>query len=244
MAKIGASVGAGGVNRPDDVKIVQTLLNLNIARLAPLPPIEANGQCGPSTVEAITEFQRKVLGTTQPDGRVDPDGGTLARLSEAEPPPAITLTGLALPAPAAKVLEEILAAAGLVTAQVTSVTRTPAEQARVMYENCEAHGAANNKRLYAAAGDQVVQVYEENQDKPRDVVIALMLAKINEVGPSNVSMHVSETHYVFDVAPSSIPSASRPRFVEAINAHAAVSKLFAPPRDPAYHIEIPKDAIG
>lgn len=243
MAKIGASVGTGAVNRPDDVKTVQTLLNLNIGRLAPLPPVDVTGECGPATVQAITEFQRKVVGAAQPDGRVDPDGRTLAKLSEAELR-TITLTGLALPAPAEKVLTEILTAAGLVTAQVTSVTRTPAEQARVMYENCRAFGVAHNKTLYGPAGDQVVQVYADNESKPRDAVIALMLAKIHEVGPTSVSMHISETHYVFDVAPSSIPEAARPTFVSSIHAHAAVSKLIAPPVDPAYHLEIPKSAIG
>jgi hypothetical protein len=243
MAKIGASVGTGGDNRPDDVKAVQTLLNLNIARLAPLPPLDVDGECDAATVQAITEFQRKVLGAAQPDGRVDPDGRTLAKLSEAGPR-TITLTGLPLPGPAEKVLTEILSAAGLVTAQVTSVTRTPAEQARVMYENCKALGVAHNKTLYGPAGDQVVQAYADNESKPRDAVIALMLAKIHEVGPARVSMHISESHYVFDVAPSSIPEASRPKFVNAIHAHAAVSKLIAPPVDPAYHLEIPKSALG
>lgn len=156
---------------------------------------------------------------------------------------AITLTGRALPAPAQKVLREILAAAGLATAEVTSVTRTPAEQARVMYENCKALGVAHNLTLYGPAGDRVVQVFADNESKPRDAVIALMLAKILEVGPTNVSMHISETHFVFDVAPSSIPVASRPGFVAAIHAHPAVSKLIAPPTDPAYHIEIPKTAV-
>jgi hypothetical protein len=156
---------------------------------------------------------------------------------------AITLTGRALPAPAQKVLREILAAAGLTTAEVTSVTRTPAEQARVMYENCKALGVDHNLTLYGPAGDRVVQVFADNQAKPRDAVIALMLAKILEVGPTNVSMHISETHFVFDVAPSSIPVASRPAFVAAIHAHPAVSKLIAPPTDPAYHIEIPKTAV-
>ena len=243
MASIGASVGSGGRNRPEDVRTVQRLLNLNLARLAPRSPLEVNGQCTPATIVAITEFQRKVMGLAHPDGRVDPSGGTLAKLSEAEPPATITLTGLPLPAPAAAVLKEILAAAGLSTAKVTSVTRTPAEQARVMCENCEANGVAANLKLYGPAGDRVVQVFADNASQPRDAVIALMLAMINEVGPTNVSMHISETHHVFDVAPSSIPLASRPAFVKAITAHRAVSRLIAPPVDPAYHIEIPKDRL-
>jgi hypothetical protein len=242
MARIGASVGHRGVNRPDDVTVVQTLLNLNIVHLRPRSPLDVSGDCDATTIEAITVFQRRVLGHARPDGRVDPDGHTLARLSEAEPR-SITLTGLPLPEPAARVLSEILSAAGLDTARVTSVTRTPAEQARVMFENCEALGAAHNMRLYGPAGDRVVQVFADNRGRPRDVVIALMLAKIHEVGPINVSMHISETHFVFDVAPSSIPMSARPDFVAAIETHPAVSRLIAPPVDPAYHLEIPKSAV-
>src|SRR3954452_5712540 len=146
-----ASVGKGGVNRPDDVKVVQTLLNQNITRLAPLLPVPVSGTCDAQTILTIEEFQRRVMHVTEPDGRVDPGGRTISELgggtsaSGAEP----TLDGSPLPPAAAKVLKEILRAAGLSRATVTSVTRTPADQARVMYDNCVAKGVAFNKQLYA-----------------------------------------------------------------------------------------------
>jgi hypothetical protein len=242
MAKITASVGHGGINRREDVITVQKLLNLNISQLTPLRMVDVKGICDSQTITLIREYQSRILKLALPDSRVDPNGRTLQKLSEAEPKGSITLTGLKLPTQAEKVLKEILASAGLTTAQVTSVSRTPAEQARIMYENCQKHGAAYNKNMYAAAGDKVIQVFEDNKTKPRETVIQLMLKKINEIGPNKISKHISDTHYTFDVAPSSIPTGSRAKFEQAIKSHKAVTKLIPPPTDPAFHIEIPKNS--
>jgi hypothetical protein len=245
MPGISGSVGKGGVNRLDDVKTVQTLLNQKIAELMPLMPVIVTGNCDGQTILMIEEFQRRVLHLPKPDGRVDPNGRTIAALNgEAGSAPGTepTLDGNALPGPAANVLKEILKAAGLPRATVTSISRTPADQARVMYENCVSKGVQFNKNMYAAAGDKVVDVYAANKDKPRATVIQLMLAKILEIGPSNVSKHISDTHYTFDVAPSSIPASKHAAFLAAVRAHKAVSKVIPPPTDPAFHIEIPRNS--
>jgi hypothetical protein len=65
-----------------------------------------------------------------------------------------------------------------------------------------------------------------------------MTGKINQLGPSTVSHHASNTHFVFDVAPSSI--SNKVAFIAAVNANPSVSKFLQPPDDPAFHIEIPK----
>jgi hypothetical protein len=155
-------------------------------------------------------------------------------------PEEAILQGIALPDPAARILKDILKIAGLGAATVTSAHRTPADQARVMYENCVSRGAAYNAALYCVAGDRVVEVFEANHDQPRATVIQLMTEKILEIGPEKVSMHMSDTHYTFDVAPSSIPAAKHAAFVAAVLGNKAVSKLIQPPRDPAFHLEIPK----
>ena len=154
------------------------------------------------------------------------------------------LQGVPLPDPAATILKDILKVAGLTGATVTSAHRTPADQARVMYENCVLKGAAYNEALYCVAGDRVVEVFAANRDQPRDAVIRLMTEKILEIGPESVSMHMSDTHYTFDVAPGSIPVAKHAAFVAAVLGNKAVSKLLQPPRDPAFHIEIPKTAAA
>ena len=153
------------------------------------------------------------------------------------------LQGVPLPDPAAQILKDILKVAGLREAMVTSAHRTPADQARVMYENCVSKGAAYNEALYCVAGDRVVDVFAANHDQPRDAVIRLMTEKILEIGPSSVSMHMSDTHYTFDVAPSSIPGEKHAAFVAAVLGNRAVSKLLQPPKDPAFHLEIPKVSI-
>jgi hypothetical protein len=162
--------------------------------------------------------------------------------STTSPPEEPVIQGVPLPNPAAKILKDILKTAGLAGALVTSAHRTPADQARVMYENCASKGAAYNEALYCVAGDRVVEVFAANHDQPRDVVIQLMTEKIQEIGPSSVSMHMSDTHYTFDVAPSSIPLEKHAAFVAAVLGNKAVSKLIQPPRDPAFHLEIPKSA--
>ena len=77
----------------------------------------------------------------------------------------------------------------------------------------------------------MVEVFAANQDQPRDRVIELMTEKILAIGPEKISMHMSDTHYTFDVAPSSIPREKHAAFVAAVVGNKAVSKLIQPPRD-------------
>jgi penicillin-insensitive murein endopeptidase len=74
MPSINGSVGQGGLNKPEDVLIVQKLLNKH--RLVKLAE---DKKCGPSTIQAIIAFQKGFLST--PDGRVDPGGTTWKRLT-------------------------------------------------------------------------------------------------------------------------------------------------------------------
>jgi hypothetical protein len=72
--KLVASVGAGGKNRPDDVRLVQTLLAAQGFDPGPI-----DGSAGSATLEAIRAFQRRFV--TFPDGRVDPAGRTFRELN-------------------------------------------------------------------------------------------------------------------------------------------------------------------
>jgi hypothetical protein len=80
MASINSSVGRDGVNSPKDVRVIQDLLN-GCAH-PPKPPLTVDGKVGPRTVTAIEDFQKHVLDRKRPDGRVDPDGRTLAALAK------------------------------------------------------------------------------------------------------------------------------------------------------------------
>mgnify|MGYP000306625287 CR=1 FL=1 len=73
-ASISDSVGKGGANKIEDVKIVQTLLNEKGNN------IKVDGDCGPKTINAIRKFQRETF-SWKPDGKVDANGKTWEALS-------------------------------------------------------------------------------------------------------------------------------------------------------------------
>ncbi|MDX2146459.1 MAG: hypothetical protein SFZ23_02965 [Planctomycetota bacterium] len=140
---------------------------------------------------------------------------------------------------AVNVLIELLEASGLTKATITSASRTPREQARVMYENLVSKGEKHQRELYGPNGEKVIDVYVANKDKSKDEVVDLMEAKILELGPSNVSHHCSAEYDVIDVAPSSIED--RDAFERAVRTNSMVKKYLFPPKDPAYHLEIVKE---
>ncbi len=78
MAEIKGSVGRGGANLREDIRLVQRLLNRH--DLSPLAPVPEDGQATPLLVTAIRHFQVRHVGMQSPDGRVDPGGRTLSRL--------------------------------------------------------------------------------------------------------------------------------------------------------------------
>jgi len=88
MQTIVASVGHGGLNRTDDVRLVQELLNRHMQ--PPQRPLVVDGIMSPRTIAAIEAFQRRVLDMRRPDGRIQPGDPTmvaLARQADQTPPP-------------------------------------------------------------------------------------------------------------------------------------------------------------
>lgn len=73
------SVGRRGKNLPDDVKLIQQLLNFNL----PVPPkaLDENGSMDADTISAIEEFQRRMVGLGTPDGLIEPNGPTFKLLA-------------------------------------------------------------------------------------------------------------------------------------------------------------------
>src|SRR5262250_3085574 len=57
------------------------------------------------------------------------------------------------------VLSDILVSAGLSGVIVSSTSRSPADQARVMFANLEKFGVAAQKKLYKEPGQKVIEVY-------------------------------------------------------------------------------------
>lgn len=81
--KISASVGQGGRNLKSDAETVQQLLNnVPAPQGGPDVPLAVDGLPWQRTIAAIKKFQKVQLDFKWPDGRVDPNGKTLAKLNE------------------------------------------------------------------------------------------------------------------------------------------------------------------
>ena len=173
--------------------------------------------------------------------------GALSSLALAEP----SLTGRAVPKPAKRVLLEILTRAGLATAEVTSTTRTAAQQAKVMFRFVNKNGFQAALDLYGPHGDSIIFVCEasyKKHEKCTEPVLEKMIQEtriqlklLEQQGDERTElMHTSDSHYTIDIAPSSITD--RPAFEAAVSAHPGVSRFLKPPRDRnSYHLEIPKN---
>lgn len=145
-----------------------------------------------------------------------------------------------------QVLTAILSAAGLSKVIISSTSRSPADQARVMFANLEREGIEAQRRLYKEPGRKVIEVYRQGKLAGKDAatIQAEMRDEIVRLGPTTVSRHASDPRIlnVFDVAPSSV--ARRPEFEAAVRAERRVTKFLLPPNDPGYHLEIPQPGVG
>jgi hypothetical protein len=140
------------------------------------------------------------------------------------------------------VLNEIANRAGITSITITSTIRTPHDQARIMYGNIEKYGVAKQKKLYADAGDKVIDAYSSAKlrNLTSDEIIAIMEAKILAIGPGKISKHTADPN-VLNVVDISAGSVLHPAaFINAVNTSTGVSKFLQPPTDPAYHLEIPQ----
>ena len=79
MKTIVASVGHGGLNRTDDVRLVQELLNRHMQ--PPQRPLVVDGVMSTRTIAAIEAFQRRVLNIHRSDGRIQPGDSTMVALT-------------------------------------------------------------------------------------------------------------------------------------------------------------------
>ena len=80
--RLNASVGRNGVNESSDVEKVRELLNHNWHLLMPFDDLPVVGTVDDELIKRIETYQRRVLVNLIADGRVDPNGFTLAKLNE------------------------------------------------------------------------------------------------------------------------------------------------------------------
>lgn len=141
-----------------------------------------------------------------------------------------------------ELLKMLGASSGNGRIEVSSVARTPYDQARIMYDNCLSLGVRSQYDLYATAGDKVVAVYEREtlRGRNRAAVVQAMMQKIRELGPSNVSRHCVDTSIlnVFDVPFSSI--SNKKEFRRALDRFKPypISRYLDENRNNCFHIEM------
>src|SRR5262249_9741036 len=82
---IATPVGPDASNRFEDVKAIQILLNMNRDRAGISTALLEDGAWGTHTEEAVTTFQRVVMGMSNPGGHIAPSDGTLAALQAGMP---------------------------------------------------------------------------------------------------------------------------------------------------------------
>jgi len=147
------------------------------------------------------------------------------------------------------ILGDVLRAAGLHKAEITSTARTAEDQARAMYQNHvgsgKGQGVAAQHDLYGPAGDAVIDVFVDLKAKGKNAteIKAGMEAKIQEIGPSKVSNHCADPTKlnVFDVGPASLGGdTAQKAFVKAAQDEEGkrISKFIPYPKDPGDHFEI------
>ena len=150
-----------------------------------------------------------------------------------------------LPLGLMRLLEEILASAGLKTCYVTSIARTPREQAVAMLDNCIKTDVETQENIYLPAGDAVLKVVEDNwyltaTNSGKQKLIDLMTNKINDVGPENVSHHClgeDAPIWVCDISQQSIQN--HQQFQDACKKHKQFKKLLV--ENTVFHLELLKE---
>lgn len=68
-------MGKSSINKLDDVKTIQQVINLRDDLRKPLPKLVVDGIYGPKTQAAIDHMQSNIM--QKPDGRIDPFGQTI-----------------------------------------------------------------------------------------------------------------------------------------------------------------------
>lgn len=117
---------------------------------------------------------------------------------------------------------------------VTSTSRTPYDQARIMFENMERNGVEEQKRTYRAPGREVIAVYEElsAKNKGKGEIVFAMEQKIKYLGPENVSKHCSDKGNVADVSkgnlsgPQEFLRAIRPKVSQVLDENGCFHIVF------------------
>jgi len=195
------SVGIGAENVPEDVAVVQGLLNgILLRQEAAYPALRVDGLFGPATGDAIQHIQERIVRLQRPDGVVDPDGVTLKVMQRLVSSPAggadplggsgreraVKLRGDAYPVISAyteNVLRFAMDLAEVEAIDISSTQRRVSDQARIMFDdNRSAADAGKTVREYRGygygpVGQAVDAIYAKYAGKLSDTEIMREMAE-------------------------------------------------------------------
>lgn len=144
------------------------------------------------------------------------------------------------------ILKEILDAAGVSAADVTSTMRAVAKQASLMC-NAAARDFKGTYRLYCKAGQNMLDKYDASKScaDQLDTLTAGLEAQMPLAREKGCLTHVENDQvYAVDLAASTIPAARHPALIETGKkavAEGKVVRFFYPPKDKkAFHFEFKK----
>jgi hypothetical protein len=151
------------------------------------------------------------------------------------------------------IIKDSLRAAGQANATIASTARTPADQARAMFQNLTnpnhtiAQNIATQLAIYAPAGDAVINVFAaQTQGMTLEQILqnqaairAAMEQEIHTQGPANVSHHCADQTQinVVDVGAGVFNASNGPLFVNAVQGRVA-HFIDERTQNNCYHLEV------
>lgn len=212
MLNISASVGLKGINKENDVKLIQVLLNSFLGK----KKLDDDGIAGKNTIREIVAFQREIMPGWKPDGRVDPKGRTFAtlrahfsvaeqnRLSRSiqarrdycmlKAEKLINLSNFTVSykhtIPSTKRIVnvnsikiiQLALARAGLDKAVITSTIRTPNQQAEIMYRNAKKNFADQKTLYGSNGDKVLDVFKANSSKSKDEVVRLMVEEIERLG--------------------------------------------------------------
>ena len=120
---------------------------------------------------------------------------------------------------------------------ITSGTRTPEDQARIMKNNVDIHGMESQKSLYKAPGQQVLDYYADQE---------AMTDEIYRLCPSNISKHCGDPNKmnVLDISPTNGGITNPRGIANELKNDSRVDKVLSPYYncgEKAIHVEIKQE---
>jgi len=238
MERIKKSVGKKGVNSPQDVGIVQALINKKLSSSSQIKQLSVDKRFGTNTHNAIIYVQKYIVKMLKPDGIIDPSGRTIRVLntenkSKVKAKPLIICRKNARPELSSytkEILQVAMKFAKLQRIDVSSTRRLIEDQARIMYNDLEEAEQAGRSVYqirgynYGQAGQAVDKIFAKHYSELEEAEIKekmadeirVWLKKGIKTSKHVVTKEMYQITNILDVPYSSVKFEQRDEFEQAL----------------------------